>query len=130
MRVLSLSLHRKKLKRKSLNNRFILISQIPSLALVLRRPFKISNKAKSWQRQIISIIWCTLTNLQSKYRRHLNCAPWRMESLTGLLLLIMNTQKIRNFHSKELVFWKMEFLIRLLLLAYKEMDKGVNMLVW
>jgi hypothetical protein len=41
----------------------------------------------------------------------------------------MNTQTIRGFHSKELVFSKMEFFIRLLLLALKEMDKGINTLV-
>jgi hypothetical protein len=41
----------------------------------------------------------------------------------------MNTQIIRCCHSKELVFSKMEFFIRLLLLALKEMDIGNNMLV-
>jgi hypothetical protein len=36
---------------------------------------------------------------------------------------------IRAFHSKELAFSKMEFFIRLLLLAFKEMELGVNTLV-
>jgi hypothetical protein len=41
----------------------------------------------------------------------------------------MSTQAIRAFHSKELVFSKMEFFIRLLLLALEEMDLGFNTLV-
>jgi hypothetical protein len=40
----------------------------------------------------------------------------------------MKTQTIRAFHSKELVFSKMEFFIRLLLLVFMEMDIGYNTL--
>jgi hypothetical protein len=41
----------------------------------------------------------------------------------------MKTQAIRVFHSKELVFSKMEFFIRLLLLALEEMELGINLLL-